>query len=410
VEHPKKLLDVAIVGGGPAGSFSAFELAKRGVEVVVFEEHPAIGEPSHCAGHLSIRSLRALGLYPLPNHIVENVFSKANFYSTLGSKFSVQLSVPVTCAVNRGLFDQFLARKAQEAGAKYSLGSQVQSLQIENGVVKGLTFLRGGVKESVLARIVIDAEGVSSRLLKQTGLRSFGRESLVYAVEAEVDRVKDVEDGAVEVYFGKEFASGLYAWLIPRLDGSAKVGLATDNGNPAELLERFMRMHPVASKQLKNAVVTRRAFHVIPLGGPIVKSYVDGFLAVGDVASQVKSTTGGGVIFSLSCAKIAAEVVSEAINLGDYSDAFLRRYQKRFIDKLGFDIRVMIKARKMLNRLSDEKLDRAVRFAAKIGLSESLRGVDEIDFQGRTLLSVLKKPGVYAALGYFFLLYLSENA
>jgi hypothetical protein len=70
----------------------------------------------------------------------------------------------------------------------------------------------------------------------------------------------------------------------------------------------------------------------------------------------------------------------------------------------------MIKARKMLNRLSDDKLDRAVRFAAKIGLSESLRDVDEIDFQGRTLLSVLKKPGVYAALGYFFLLYLSENA
>ena len=50
--------DAIVVGGGPVGSYAALNLAKLGVKAKVFEEHPTIGFPSHCAGHISIRSLR----------------------------------------------------------------------------------------------------------------------------------------------------------------------------------------------------------------------------------------------------------------------------------------------------------------------------------------------------------------
>ena len=66
--------DAIVIGGGPVGSYAALNLAKLGIKVTVFEEHPEIGFPSHCAGHLSIRSLSAMGLYPLPKGIVENTF------------------------------------------------------------------------------------------------------------------------------------------------------------------------------------------------------------------------------------------------------------------------------------------------------------------------------------------------
>ena len=46
----KNVSDVVVVGGGPVGSFAAWKLAKLGAEVTVFEEHEAIGKPSHCAG------------------------------------------------------------------------------------------------------------------------------------------------------------------------------------------------------------------------------------------------------------------------------------------------------------------------------------------------------------------------
>ncbi len=155
--------------------------------------------------------------------------------------------------------------------------------------------------------------------------------------------------------------------------------------------------------------MTRTAFHSISLGGPIAKTYASGFLAVGDAASQVKPTTGGGVIFGLTCAQIAAEVAAEAIRKNDVSSGFLQLYQKRCGETLDFDFKVMLRIRKFLDALSDEKIDDALRFCGRIGLDKTLGSVEEIDFQGRTLFEMLKKPAAYAALVYFLVLYLSAN-
>ena len=405
----KTLSDAVVVGGGPVGSFAALSLARLGAEVTVFEEHAEIGIPSHCAGHLSIRSLKRVGLYPLGGKIVENKFSQANFYSPMGAELSVRLARPVTCAVNRALFDKYLAEKAEAAGARYFLSSRVRSLIIEDGHLKGVSVEQNGKRKDVLAKIVVDSEGITSRLLKQAGLPAFNREGLVYAVEAEVEKLQDVALDAVEVFLGKDYAPGFYAWLIPRLDGTAKVGLATRSGNPKELLQRFMRKHPVASRKLGTAKITQVVFHSIPLGGPIGKAYANGFLAVGDAASQVKPTTGGGVIFGLTCARIAAQVASEAIKRGDVSANYLQLYQKRCKDTIGLDVNGMLRMRKFLNALSDEQLDAALRFCTKIGVNKTLADVDEIDFQGRALLAVLKKPVMWAALAYFFALYFAAN-
>jgi digeranylgeranylglycerophospholipid reductase len=399
--------DAVVIGGGPAGSFSAFELAKRGLDIEVFEEHPAVGLPSHCTGHLSIRSLHALGLYPLPNGIVENTFSAANFYSSMGAKFSVHLSKPVTCAIDRAKFDVYLAESAQSAGAEYSLGTKVQSLVVEDKFVRGVNVVGSdGLKTRVPARLVVDAEGISSRLLRQTGLQAMKPDSIVYGVEAKVENVSDVEEHAVEVYVGEDYAPGFYGWVVPLLDGSAKVGLGTQKGNPKEYLERLMRRHPVASQQLRNAKVTQMAFHAITLGGPIPNAYGNGFLAVGDCASQVKPTTGGGVVFGLTCAQIAADVASQALKKSDVSAERLQPYQKRITEQIGFDVRVMLKARKVINSFSDGKIDRALRFASKVGFDKALRDIDEIDFQGRTLLGMVGKPAAHATLAYLLALYL----
>jgi digeranylgeranylglycerophospholipid reductase len=402
--------DAIVVGGGPVGSYAALNLAKLGVEVTVFEEHSTIGFPSHCAGHISIRSLRSMGLYPLPKGIVENTFCAANFHSPLGSTFSIKLSCPVTLALNRARFDQFLAKQAQNAGASVVLDSRVQSLLLMNGSVKGVNIRKAdGSNEKVYSKIVLDSEGVSSRLLRQVGLKALKASALVYGVEAEVDTVQDVELDAVEVYFGKAYAPGFYAWLIPRPDGSAKVGLATNHGDPREYLKRLMSKHPVASKQLRKAKITHVGYHAITLGGPINKSYAEGFLAVGDCASQVKPTTGGGVIFGLTAAKAAAEVASQAITQRDVSSNVLQTYQKRCDELLKFDFRVMLRIRQFLDSLSDKRLDEMLRFCGKIGVDKALRDVDEIDFQGKMLLTAVKKPSMLAALTYFGLLYLSAN-
>ncbi len=401
--------EAVIIGGGPAGSYAALNLAKIGVKVKVFEEHSEIGLPSHCAGHISIRSLRNMGLYPLPEDIVENTFDTANFYSPLGTKFSLHLSHPVTAALDRARFDKYLAEQANAAGAQFILNAPVQSLIKTEGFVKGVNIQLAGQKKEINSKITLDAEGISSRLLRQAGLTTLKPQGLVYAVEAEVENVKEIELNSVEVYFGKSYAPGFYGWLIPKRDGTAKLGLATKKGNPYEFLRALMTKHPIASKQLSKAKITKIGYHAISLGGPINKTYANGFLAIGDCASQVKPTTGGGVIFGLTCAKIAAETTHEALQKDDVSSDFLQMYQKRCSNSLGFDFVVMSRLRRFLDALSDQKIDEMLRFCRRLGVDKALSDVEEIDFQGKLMLQVLGKPAMLATIAYFGMLYLSAN-
>jgi geranylgeranyl reductase family protein len=405
----KNLSDVIVVGGGPCGSFTAFNFAKQGANVTVFEEHGEIGVPSHCPGHLSIKGLKRLGLYPLPEEIVENTFYGAIFHSPKGKSFSVRFSQPVTCVVNRVLFDKYIAEMAEDAGVQCHLNSRVESLIIEDGFVKGVSIKQDGTKKEKISKIVVDAEGISSRILRLAGLSGLNRHMLVNGVQAEVENVKDTEPDMVEVFLGKDYAMGFYAWLIPVGDGKAKVGLAAKTGNPKELLSRLMFKHPVASKKLHTAKIIQIGFHPLTLGGPVTKTYSNGFLAVGDAASQVKPTTGGGVIFGMTCARVAAEVAYEALSKNDFSSEFLSAYQRRCKEILGFDVKVMMKIRKMLNIMSDEKVDDAISLCKKINLDKSLQNVKDVDFQGQSILHLLPNPRMLTALFYFFFLFLSAN-
>jgi digeranylgeranylglycerophospholipid reductase len=404
----KEVSDAIVIGAGPCGSFTALNLARLGARVKVFEEHKEIGIPSHCAGHLSIKGLKQLGLHPLPLQVVENTFHGATFCSPKGKEFTVRLCSPATCAVNRALFDKHIAQKAQDLGADFNLSSRVESLVIKDDVVKGVVV---GQEEKIehLARIVIDAEGVSSILLKETGLPPADRNKLVNAVEAEVENVKGTETDKVEVFLGKEYAPGFYAWLIPKKDGKANVGLAAKKGNPKELLQKFMLEHPIASNRLSNARITHIAFHPITLGGPTAETYTSGFLTVGDAASQVKPTTGGGVVFGMTCARIAAEVADQALRKDDVSKETLSKYQRRCRQVLGFDVKVMLRMRRTLDNLADERIDNLIGLCKKLNLDKTLQNVDDIDFQGQTLLHALRSPRVLTALGYFFFAYLSAN-
>jgi len=391
--------DVVVVGAGPSGSFSALTAARIGAKVVVCEEHKEVGSPSHCPGHISIKGLENLGLH-LPDRIIENEIRGAVFYSPSGREFKVKLSHPVTYVVNRAMFDKHLALIAEKAGVEFLLGTRVESLLMEKGFVRGVSLKNG---EKLTSKVVIDAEGCASTLLRQIGLQIFDKSLLVSAVNCEVDHAQDVENDVVEIYFGQKYALGLFAWIIPKRDGSAKVGLATSVGNAREHLKHFLNTHPIARKKLRRSVVRNSSYHLISLGGPILKTYSNGLLTVGDAASQVKPTTGGGIIMGLTCAKIAAETVHQAIKQNDFSEDFLSQYQQKWQETIGFDMAVMRRIRLMLNHLSDQQLNRIIGLCSELRLDETLKKFKDIDFQGKALLSILRSPDAWVVGFYFFL-------
>lgn len=397
--------DIVVVGAGPCGSLSAYTAAKLDTNVLVCEEHNQVGKPNHCAGHLSISSLQKLGLN-YPSNIIENKIMGAKFCSPKGNQFVLRCQAPVTYVLNREKFDKHLAQLAMNAGAQYRFNSRVKSLVLDSGYAKGVVLKNG---EKLESKMVIDAEGCSSSVLKQSGLGGLSSSAVVRGIQAEVDCVENVETDMVELYLGQKVAPDFFAWIIPKTDGTAKVGLATSKGNPQQYLEKFMKKHPVASKKLKHSKITKTTVHPIPLAGPIQKTYSNGFLAVGDAASQVKATTGGGVVFGATCAKIAGEVAAEAVGCNDFSEEFLSRYETRCKQSVDFELKVMLQLRRMLNSLSDKKTDSLIELCNRLGVDKVLEKVGDVDFQGRSLVPMMRYPATLGLAGYFVWSWLTSS-
>jgi len=389
--------DIAVVGGGPAGSFSALFAPKSGARVTVFEEHPTIGSPTHCAGHMSLSGLKQLGL-ELPSSLVENTFRNAVFFSPSGKRFSIRFPSSVTCAVNRTLLDQHLANVASSKGVRFLLSSRAEPVVKPQNGAKNLVIDVQGETREIMPNLIIDAEGISSILLKNEGLKPFDDKMVVKAVSAELDQIQDIENDSIEVYFSSEFAEGFYAWIIPKRDGTAKVGLATRQGDPRQCLKRFKNNHGIASGKMRKSRITHLAYHSIPLGGPISKTYANGFLAIGDAASQVKPTTGGGIVVGLMCAKIAGEIAASAVKEGNFSDKFLKRYEYQWKHSVLFDMKMLLYARRLLNRLSDREMDRVFDIANKLRLQESLIYVKNLDFSKKEIMRLARSPPALATL------------
>ncbi len=381
--------DVVVVGAGPAGSFAALQAANLGLRVTICEEHEKVGRPSHCTGHMSLAGLKRFNL-GLPRKVFENQITSAVFYSPSHYSFSVRFGSPVTCVVNRALFDEHLSSLATEAGANILFSTHARALLSRGRSFTGVVAKRGSRVAELRSKVVIDAEGVSGALLKRAGLPSPHRGAVINGVQAEVDKIRGGDDDVVEVFLGNTFAPGFFAWIVPKRDGTAKVGLGTARGNPRDCLHRFIDHHPIAHQRLCKSSINRLVYHPIPLGGPIRRTFHDGLLVVGDASSHVKPTTGGGVIMGLTCAEIAGTIAALAVQQNDTSAHFLSAYERQWRRRLGFDMRVMKHLRVALSSLSDKQLDQLVGLCSRLELEKSLKTVQDLDFQGASLVHMEK--------------------
>jgi len=296
--------DIAIVGCGVSGASAAIAAAQRGLSVSIFEEHEQVGEPSHCSGHVGILAFKQFAP-EMPTRIIENEIKGAVLHPPNGRPLTLYRPKPVTWVLNRAEFDKHLASLAIESGASLRLGSRVESFERSGGGVR----LKAGGRNAgdFSCKMLIDASGCRASISKYVGLAKSGRGMLVNSAQFNVENLTDVDEDFVEVYFGQGFAPGFFGWIIPRRDGSAKVGIAAGGrANVRECFERFIHRHRVVSVKLKHAKpTTAPMYHLIPVGGARSRTYADNILTVGDAASQVKPTTGGGIVFGLACGRIA---------------------------------------------------------------------------------------------------------
>jgi digeranylgeranylglycerophospholipid reductase len=354
------MLDVAIIGGGPAGLYAGTLLAHAGFSVVLFEEHPVVGQPVHCTGVLAAE---AFDEFDLPRTCVLNELATAKFIAPSGASISYTTPRTEAIVIDRGRLDQSLAQRAAIAGVDIRVGSRVQHVE---PLADRMRLDVAG--EQVEARSVILACGASYGLQRRLGL---GMPTV--ALNSAQLELPAQRSGDVEVYFGGTVAAGGFAWTVPvtRPHGqSVRVGLMCQ-GDPAPAFRRFVRQ-VAASWGVPADVIAEPRRRYLPLS-TLPRTFAPRVLAIGDAAGLVKPTTGGGIYYSVVSAKLAAETLAPALTADHLGEDTLGTYQERWRRRFGPELRAQLALRMLAQRMSDVEIDAFFELARTNGVMPLVR-------------------------------------
>ncbi|BAF60611.1 dehydrogenases [Pelotomaculum thermopropionicum SI] len=348
--------EVVIVGAGVAGSTAAYILASAGLEVLLIERGNYAGSKNMTGGRLYSHSLNKI----IPNFAkeapVERKITKEKV-SLLTEDSAITLdyhssrlggNLRDSYSVLRGEFDQWLAQKAEEAGAVLAAGVRVDELLTNNGKVVGV---KAG-EDEIEADVVVLADGVNSLLAQQIGLK---KELQPHEVAVGAKEVIELPKQVIEDRFNLNEEEGA-AWLFAGSCTSGIVGggfiytnksslslgivctlsdIANSVKSVCQMVEDF-KMHPAIKPLIKGGKLLEYSGHLVPEAGydMVPQLYGDGVVIVGDAAGLVINVgyTVRGMDLAITSAEAAAKVIIKAREKGDFSKNSLATY-KQFLDQ-----------------------------------------------------------------------------
>ena len=353
--------DVVIAGGSIAGLICAREIAEKGYRVLVVEEDYEIGTPEHCGGLVSVTGLQELGVIPT-RKTLEHRVKNAEIFSPNGKSFVINSTRQNVIEINRRELDKQIAHQAQQNGAEIRVKTSFQGITDD-----GVKLSEGKVK----CKIIVDARGVSALINKE-------RSGILSSAQYEV-YTDWIKKGKVEVYFDQEKYPGFFAWIIPSLDGIGKVGVAGRGINAASVIDEFL------SKK-GNYSIIRKIFAPIWINGPIEEFVTNNVVTVGDAAGQSKPTTAGGIYSCGIGGILAGRAISKFLETGNKN--YLNEYQKKWKKKFGKEFDKQLLARKLLERLDNQSINKLFSLITPKILNEIAESED-FDFHTSSIIKLL---------------------
>lgn len=366
---PDELYDIIVVGAGPAGSTAAAYAAQAGASVLLIEKKKDIGVPLQCGGFLPhLDTLQELVpnaqlpymLEEIPAECIHTTSSVQRFIAPNG--YSKEFEVDAD-AIDRRRFDKYLAKEAGRCGVDMMAGTNVLEV---NGTSVNVDGVFGA--HTIGAKVLIGADGPNSIVGRAKGLvRDPDPMGTGTAFEYEISGV-DIDREAVEMYFGKDYVPGGYAWIISQGGDTANIGVGIRevlfrNGLSArDYLERFMYEHPIASPKLAGASIVSVVSGLVPVGGAPKVTATKDTLVAGDAAGHIIATNGGGISTAMVGGKIAGQTAAEFLD----GKCALQDYDEHWRREMGLEIKTAVYVRKLMDNLmrSDSMMSTAIRMIA----------------------------------------------
>jgi geranylgeranyl reductase family protein len=347
-----------VVGAGPGGSAAAYHLARHGLDVVLVER-AGLPREKVCGDGLTPRAVKAMlkmGVDPddpgFERVIGLRVYSRT---TTVELRWPDIEDFPDYGLVRTRMdFDELLARRAEKAGARLWQRAEAISLLRREGWVAGATVRSlddGGDPVDVRARFVVAADGASSKLGVQAGVRRDASRPLGIAARRyyRIGRHPGPWlESWLDLWEGDTLLPG-YGWLFPLADGTVNLGaglLNTFRGfkdvSAQRLFAAFARMLPESWGVTEETAVGRVMSGPLPMGMNRAPQAVPGMLLVGDAAGLVNPFNGEGIAYAMESGEVAAEMIHESLvrdrpgYASMYPEVLRERYGRYFSLGRGF--------------------------------------------------------------------------
>ena len=335
--------DVAVIGGGPAGSTVSALLAQKGYRVEVFEKdrHPRfhIGE-SLLPLNLELfeqlgvlQKIAAIGMIKRSAEFYTENTTRAEQTYSFAEAFDERY--PYAYQVRRSEFDEILLRNAQAKGAHVHEGWRVADVEFGKEAVALAVNDADGQPVRVSARYLVDATGRDTFLGGKLQIKHRNPKhtsAALYSHFRGARRGAGESEGNIAIHW---FPHGWF-WFIPLLDGVTSVGavcwpyyLKTRRTDPSTFLKDTIALCPSLADRMRDAEM------VAPATATGNYSYVcdhmagDRYIMVGDAFAFIDPVFSSGVYLAMSSAFKAAEVVDGALKDPSAAPALNRAFERR---------------------------------------------------------------------------------
>lgn len=335
-----EVVDVLVVGAGPAGSTAALALATLAPQWrVVCVDKETFPRDKVCGDGLGpgvTRTLTALDA----TGVLDGALAIASV--TLSAPSTRTASAAANDASNRArlgghvlarrIFDARLVDAANARGVEQRFGWRARSSALVQGH-RVVTFATPSGTRQVAARLVVAADGAYSRLRAATAT---ARPDATH-MAARTYRPVTLHGGAYLNDIRLDFVAGLlpgYGWLFPVSPTQANIGvglpLTALSGGHAQLRRAFhdyVDFLATCGVTVGDDPTALRA-HQLPHAGQKATLATDRMAFIGDAASMINPLSGEGIAYAREAALCLAQCATQGLD--DAPGRFARRWRRQF--------------------------------------------------------------------------------
>lgn len=361
----KSLYDILIIGAGPAGLCAGLHVVagRKDLSVLLVDKMVPWDNPIPCAegvGKLSFEE----AVKVKPSWIRQEI-RRASFHAPNGSTIDYT-DKNGGYIINRANMQRDIAEELSKNGVECRFNCRIKRVSPFKDGVRKIEFQDG---TTFNVKVVIDTSGPICGIGRGEKITWKPRD-LEPAYFVLVEQI-ELEPDKIHIYAGKELAPGGYAWVFPRGEHAANIGIVlgrkhSANINIRTLLDKFL------AANFPSVTIVRKFAGTIPCGfkkGPVA---VEGLIKAGDAASTINPISRAGIAEAMISGGLAGDYSLRLLEVKS-KNAMLRickEYEKAWNIKRGNRHVKLSKVKRAFINVPDEDYNRGAKLLSEVPLDK----------------------------------------